>query len=1049
MADITERFYITGGTLPSHAASYIVRQADKDLLDGLRAGDFCYVLNTRQIGKSSLMVRAAKQLRAEGHRVALLDLTAIGQNVTIEEWYDGLLTLVAEQLHLRDEMEDFWLDHERLGPMQRWMEALRRVALEQRKERLFLFVDEIDCVRSLPFATDELFVGIRECYNRRVQDPDFERLTFCLLGVATPADLIADSRLSPFNIGTRIELRDFTLQEATPLADGLCRTNSRIQNRALLERVLHWTSGHPYLTQRLCRAVASEVGSRESEFGVPLVDLMCRDLFLHPQAQNTDDNLAFVRNCLLRGEAVAPALLDLYGQIHSGSKIRETAANPLHVLLRLSGIVSVARGVLQLRNRIYRRAFDKAWILANMPDGELIRQRKAYKRGVARAATIFGGLAALVTSLLALAVVSARHARSAERNASHLLYIADMNLAQREWEAGNVAHVLELLEETRNSEDRGFEWEYWDRQCHQSLRTLALTGVVTGVAFSPDEARLACLSEHGMLKIWDVESGKERVELQLPPQFCSGLAFSPDGTKLVVGVGSEAQVRDASDGRLLRTLTLAAGQVEGLTYTPDGDFLIAGSDKGEFLVWNAADFQERLKISKKSSGIHSISISDKVYAICTQDGNVQIRDIKSQREIRTIRSDFAAGAIAMSRDGALLAGGERQGGVKVVSAATGATVFHLGTEQKLRAIRFSGDGSRILAAHANGVNSWNAPSGRLLYTFKENLDEIKTFAVSRSERYIVVGSVDGRVKVWDLRTVGIPRTLHVSAKSLWNVQFSPDGKRLVTSGTDGDATFWDVRSGIRLRTIHVGSRRITPAVYSHDGAFVLTGDTAGNAKLWDAATGNLVRSFVGHTSAINAASFSPDDRTLYTASDDKSTIEWNVADGRIVERFAGHAKPVESLALSSDGLRLLTAGDDAKSILWNVRTGKSVRTFPSPAEVWGVAFSPDGNRVATANLRSTAQVWDVNSGRLLTTLKGHTGWLIGVTFSPDGRRILTSSRDGTAKLWEAQSGRELLTLRGHQRQVSGVAFSPDGHKIATVGQDGDVRIWDTTPADAP
>lgn len=201
MSSEPERFYVTGGTLPVHAASYIARQADVDLMEGLQSGEFCYVLNTRQIGKSSLMVRAAQQLRAEGHLVAILDLTAIGQNVTIEEWYDGLLTLLAEQVRMRDALEDFWLSHERLGPLQRWMEAIQCIILNQRSERLFLFVDEIDAVRSLPFSTDEFFVAIRECYNRRVQDSAFERLTFCLLGVAAPTDLITNTRLSPFNIG--------------------------------------------------------------------------------------------------------------------------------------------------------------------------------------------------------------------------------------------------------------------------------------------------------------------------------------------------------------------------------------------------------------------------------------------------------------------------------------------------------------------------------------------------------------------------------------------------------------------------------------------------------------------------------------------------------------------------------------------------------------------------------------------------------------------------------------------------------------------------------
>src|SRR5262249_6661920 len=114
----TADFYVTGGTLPREASSYVTRQADADLFDSLLRGEFCYVLNSRQMGKSSLMVRTADRLKAEGVTVAVLDLTAVGQNLTPEQWYDGLLALLAEQLHLEDELEDFWLDNPKLGPLQ-------------------------------------------------------------------------------------------------------------------------------------------------------------------------------------------------------------------------------------------------------------------------------------------------------------------------------------------------------------------------------------------------------------------------------------------------------------------------------------------------------------------------------------------------------------------------------------------------------------------------------------------------------------------------------------------------------------------------------------------------------------------------------------------------------------------------------------------------------------------------------------------------------------------------------------------------------------------
>ncbi len=297
------------------------------------------------------------------------------------------------------------------GPLQRWISAIEWILHSQPEQRAVIFIDEIDTVRSLPFSTDEFFAAIRECYNRRAQDSRFDRLTFGLLGVATPTDLIRDPRLTPFNIGRRIEVHDFTEAESLPLAQGLSANPET--GRILLRRVLYWTGGQPFLTQRLCQSVVDRLHPANAEELPPpagsvppplpaprIVDQVCTHLFLEASARERDDNLIFVRQRILRSDLDIAALLSLYRTVRRGRRVPDNERNPLVCALKLSGLITGHGGALHIRNRIYQVAFDEHWIHHNMPEAETRRQRKAFHRGVVIAFAGMFTLAALLFLLL-------------------------------------------------------------------------------------------------------------------------------------------------------------------------------------------------------------------------------------------------------------------------------------------------------------------------------------------------------------------------------------------------------------------------------------------------------------------------------------------------------------------------------------------------------------------------------------------------------------------------------------------------------------------------
>lgn len=470
MSRMQGNFYVTGGTLGHDVPCYVPRQADHDLYDGLKQSEFCYVLTSRQMGKSSLMIRTAARLRTEGAAVSVLDLTAIGVNVTAEQWYDGLLARVARQLDLEDQLDEFWQAHIRLSPLQRWMKAIEEVVLPRHAGMVVIFVDEIDAVRSLPFSADEFFAAIRECYNRRSEEPQLRRLTFCLLGVATPSDLIRDARMTPFNIGRRIELHDFRTEEAGLLAAGLGRDDRTAAQ--LLQRILDWTGGHPYLTQRLCQVVASDRDVLDVD-GVDGVDDACARAFLSHSAREQDDNLIFVRQRILRSDTDSAGVLELYGRVLRGRPVQADETDPPVGTLRLSGIARAADGYLRVRNRIYRRVFDRDWIQASMPDAELRRQRIAFRRGLLRATAV---ASVVILILVASMLFGFRQWRQAEQSATEAGKAWEAERLQRELaerQKSLAQHAQQKAETAATEAEKARDAERRQRELVEQQRTLA------------------------------------------------------------------------------------------------------------------------------------------------------------------------------------------------------------------------------------------------------------------------------------------------------------------------------------------------------------------------------------------------------------------------------------------------------------------------------------------------------------------------------------------------------------------------------------------------
>lgn len=273
------------------------------------------------------------------------------------------------------------------------------------------------------------------------------------------------------------------------------------------------------------------------------------------------------------------------------------------------------------------------------------------------------------------------------------------------------------------------------------------------------------------------------------------------------------------------------------------------------------------------------------------------------------------------------------------------------------------------------------------------------------------------------------------------VAVTPDGKWVVSGSWDRTIKVWNLATGEQENLLTGHTNGINAVAITPNGEMLISGSIDKTLKVWNLKTGKQLFSFTDDNESVTSVAVTPNGRRVIFGSLDETIKIWNLETKELVKLY-GHTGWVTSVAVTPDGKLAISGSTDNSIKVWNLETGKQLDTLTDHTDrVRTVAVSPDGKLVISGSNDKTLKIWNLETKEVFT-LYGHTGWVTSVAVTPDGKQVISGSIDKTIKVWDLQTGNEINSLTVHTDIVRCLAVTPDAKQVISGSDDNDLKIWE-------